>query len=221
MFNSSVREKANSYSQYGEDSIINLMEYLYGFKKMTYMDIGAHHPFKLNNTQLLYESGHKGINIEPDPVQYKLFVRHRKNDINLNIGIHSEPGSLTFYQFDRPEFNTFSLKAANEVERKGMKKIKEMLVVVDTYNNVVAKQLNGIPPDLISLDAEGVDEIIIESINFQQFAPKIICVETYAYGVGIKNNDLIKNIIQKGYRIHADTFVNTLFIKEDIKLVNE
>jgi FkbM family methyltransferase len=216
----SIKNQSNSYSQYGEDRIIDLMKHLYGIHKITYMDIGAHHPFKLNNTQLLYESGQTGVNIEPDPIQYKFFTKHRKNDINLNIGIHEKPGELVFYQFVSPEFNTFSPSAAGEIERKGIKKINEIPVQVDTYNNIVKKYLNDMPPDMISLDAEGIDEVVIRSIDYTKYAPKIICVETYAYGVGKKNYELIDEITQRGYKIHADTFVNTIFIKSDIKLLN-
>lgn len=221
MFNYFIRKKANSYSQYGEDCIIDLLTNLYGLRNITYMDIGAHHPYKLNNTQLLYENGQRGINIEPDPIQYKLFQKYRKKDININIGLHAEEGELIFYQFNMPEFNTFSQQAAQEIERKGIKKLGEILIKVDTYNNIVKSLLDGIPPDLISLDAEGVDEIIINSIDYSKYAPKIICVETYAYGVGVKNYGLIKDLINKGYKVHADTFVNTIFVRDNIKMVNE
>lgn len=209
------RNKNISYSQYGEDNIISLMQDLYNIRNINYIDIGAHHPFNLNNTQLLYEKGMTGINIEPDPIQFKLFKKERAKDINLNIGLHYEQGSMTFYQFNRPEFNTFSKDAADEIERKGIKKINEILVKVDTYNNIVEKYCQKSYPNLISLDAEGLDETIIKSINFTKYAPKIICVETYAYGVGEKNKNLINYILGKGYEIHADTFVNTIFIRVD------
>lgn len=212
----SKRNKIISYSQYGEDNILSLMQDLYSIRDITYIDIGAHHPFNLNNTQLLYEKGMTGINIEPDPIQFKLFKKKRAKDINLNIGLHYEEGFMTFYQFNRPEFNTFSKNAADDIERKGIKKINEILVKVDTYNNIVEKYCQNFFPNLISLDAEGLDETIIRSIDFTKYAPKIICVETYAYGVGEKNKNLINYIIGKGYEIHADTFVNTIFIKSDI-----
>ncbi len=218
-FGNSIKQRANSYSQYGEDSIISLMKDLYGLKKLSYMDIGAHHPFKLNNTQVLYENGERGVNIEPDPIQYNLFKKYRKHDINLNMGVHEKPGILTFYQFDHPEFNTFSAQAAAEISRKGIKKVAELTVPVDTFNNIVEKHLGGVAPDFVSLDAEGVDEVIIASIDYNRFAPKIICVETYAYGVGVRNQLLIEEIIKKGYRVHADTFVNTLFIHDQFTLI--
>jgi FkbM family methyltransferase len=205
-----------SFSQYGEDSIIKLMLELYGLENVTFMDIGAHHPFYLNNTALLYYSGIRGVNIEPDPELFKNFNKCRIEDINLNIGIHNKKGLLTYYQFVRPEFNTFSLESAKNIEKTGIRKINEINVNVETYNNIVTEKLYGIPPDILFIDAEGFDELILESIDFDILSPKILCVETYAYGIGLKNKKLIDFIISKNYKIHADTFVNTIFIKSEL-----
>lgn len=209
-------KKDKSFSQYGEDNIILLMLNLYKIEKANFMDIGAHHPYKYSNTALLYENGIHGINVEPDPILFKEFLVKRKKDINLNIGIHKQKGESILYQFSKPEFNTFSLETVNSIESKGIKKIGEKKIKINTFNNIVNEYLNGNSPDIIFLDAEGLDEIIIKSIDFEKYAPKIICIETFAYGVGTKNYEIIDYIKSKGYLIHADTFVNTLFIQKKL-----
>lgn len=214
-----ITEKHNiSYSQYGEDKIILLMLDIYKIKNANFIDIGAHHPYKYSNTALLYAKGLSGVNVEPDPILFKKFLKVRNRDINLNIGLHGKKGESILYQFDKPEFNTFSLEAADSVEKKGINRISETKIEINTFNNIVQQYLNGTSPDIIFLDAEGLDEIIIKSIDFDNFSPKIICIETYAYGVGKKNYEIIDFIKNKGYSIHADTFVNTIFIQT--KLVN-
>ena len=165
----------------------------------------------------MYRYGITGTNIEPDPLLFKEFVKERKNDLNLNIGIHKDEAEVTFYQFERAEFNTFSKSAADQIEKNGIEKTGEIKVKVDTYNNVVEKYLASVAPDILFCDAEGLDEIIINSINYKMFSPKIICIETYAYGIGIKNQNIIDFLISKNYSIHADTFVNTIFIKQNTK----
>lgn len=204
-----------SYGQFGEDSIIILMLNLYKIKNANFIDIGAHHPYKYSNTALLYANGINGINIEPDPELFKEFAKYRKKDVNLNIGVHEEVGESVLYQFEKPEFNTFSKETANSIVENEIKKVGETKIRINTFNAIVNKYLNGKAPDIIFLDAEGLDEIIIKSINFKKYAPKIICVETYAYGVGIKNYKIIEFVKSKGYTIHADTFVNTIFIKNE------
>jgi len=205
-----------SYSQYGEDNIILAMLGLYKIKNPNYIDIGAHHPFKYSNTALLYWRGIVGINIEPDPILFKRFIKYRKKDINLNIGISDERGESILYQLERPEFNTFSVSAANTVEEKGIRRVGETKINVDTYNSIVERYLNGKAPDILFLDAEGFDEVILGSIDFKKYCPKIICIETYAYGVGKKNNSMINFLLNKEYSIHADTFVNTIFINKNL-----
>ena len=89
----------------------------------------------------------------------------------------------------------------------------EIQVKVDTYNNIIDKYLAGIAPDILFCDAEGLDETIIYSINYKIFSPKIICIETYAYGIGSKNENIIHFLRSKKFSLHADTFVNSIFIK--------
>jgi hypothetical protein len=75
--------KKTSYSQSGEDVIVKFIFDCIGISKPTYLDVGAHHPYYISNTALFYESGSIGINIEPDPLLFKEFLNHRKNDIKL------------------------------------------------------------------------------------------------------------------------------------------
>jgi FkbM family methyltransferase len=203
---------SKSFSQYGEDKIVYEMLGIYNLRLSTYMDIGANHPFLLNNTALFYGMGYSGINIEPDPLLYSRFIKERKRDINLNVGVHKKKGKLKYYQFERSEFNTFSEDSARKTELCGIKKINEVEVPVDTYNSIVEEYLNSKPPEILFLDAEGLDEEIIKSIDFSRYAPIILCVETFAFGGGLKNYKLIDFLLNNNYKIHADTYVNTIFI---------
>ncbi|NJK83675.1 MAG: hypothetical protein HC912_07525 [Saprospiraceae bacterium] len=52
------KEKAKAkqtFSQSGEDLIIAMWFNIIDIKNPTYLDIGAYHPFFINNTALLYE----------------------------------------------------------------------------------------------------------------------------------------------------------------------
>ena len=51
----------------------------------TYIDIGAYHPYYLSNTAHFYQAGCRGINIEPNPLLFRAFGKHRPHDINLTI----------------------------------------------------------------------------------------------------------------------------------------
>src|SRR5689334_18987985 len=57
----------HSYSQCGEDIIIDHVFRLRGIPSPSYIDIGANHPYFINNTAMFYERGCRGINIEANP----------------------------------------------------------------------------------------------------------------------------------------------------------
>ena len=63
-----------SFSQNGEDLLIQAALAMLGIKNpksMSYLDIGANHPFSLSNTYKFYREGGSGILVEPDPILYK------------------------------------------------------------------------------------------------------------------------------------------------------
>lgn len=97
-----------SFSQSGEDLIVKFIIDNLGINKPTYIDIGAHHPYFISNTALFYKNGCRGINIEPDPPLFKVFLKYRKEDVNLNIGISDCNSESDFYIISASTLNTFS-----------------------------------------------------------------------------------------------------------------
>ncbi len=74
-------------------------------------------------------------------------------------------------------------------------------------------------PDFLSLDAEGIDEIVLQSIDYKDNFPKVICVETISFstvGRGKKNKKIISFLEEKGYLLYADTNINSIFVKKDL-----
>lgn len=207
-----------SYSQSGEDLIVEFIFNQLGINKPSYLDVGAHDPFYLSNTAIFYKKGCRGINIEPDFELYNNFTSIRTEDLNLNIGIGDSSDELDFFIMNVPTLNTFSAEQVELYKNEGnyfTKNIKK--VKIETINKILTKYNKGIFPDFLSLDAEGVDEIVIKSIDFSN-KPIVICVETLSFsssGNGIKNNDLINFIKQRGYILYADTYINSIFVSEN------
>lgn len=210
-----------SFSQCGEDIIINHIFQQLNIEKPSYIDIGAHHPYYLNNTAFFYLKGSTGINIEPDPTLFAEFEKSRVKDINLNVGIGIKNSECDFYIMSEPTLNTFVKAEAEKANIENplytikdvkLLEIKTLQYVLDTYNNAQF-------PDFLSLDVEGLDEVIISNINFEIYKPKVICVETISFsnnGNGIKNTKIIELLESKGYMVYADTNINTIFV--DAKL---
>ncbi|MEI7488092.1 MAG: FkbM family methyltransferase, partial [Chryseobacterium sp.] len=81
-----------------------------------------------------------------------------------------------------------------------------------------AEHSDGVFPDFLSLDVEGVDMEILESVDFEKNAPIVICVETVSFSDssnGVKDFKIADFLGQKGYMVYADTFINTIFVKKE------
>lgn len=223
-FNKILKEKDNyaqtSFSQSGEDLIVKFIFNNLGIKNPTYLDIGAHHPFYLSNTALFYMNGSTGINVEPDPDLFKAFLTHRKKDININIGIGDQKGVSDFYIISSPTLNTFSKEDAENYTKEGNYNITSVKKIpINSVTNIINEKNNGEFPQFLNVDAEGVDELIIKSINYTHNYPLVICIETISFstsGKGVKNTSLINFISNNGYIVYADTNINTIFVREDI-----
>jgi len=213
----SLRSYKKSYSQNGEDLIMNFICNVLDLQKPNYIDIGAHHPRKINNTLLFYTRGSRGINIEPNPSLFKKFLSLRKRDLNLNIGIaDSTMESLPFYIFKDSTLSTFSKEEAEHIsDIKNTAPIEIKSVSVMSINSLIQKYNNGLAPDILSIDTEGLDYIILKSLDLKKYRPKIICVETISYDEksgGQKDIELIDFLKQENYLVVADTYINTIFV---------
>ncbi len=207
-----------SYSQCGEDNIVGYIFNLRGINNPTYLDIGANHPYYLNNTASFYEKGIRGINVEANAELIKEFARLRSDDINLNFGISDKHENLDFYIMEDNTLSTFSKDEYEFMVISG-KVLKEIKTVeVHTLDFILNKYSAGVFPDFLSIDAEGLDFAILKSIRFEKSSPKVICVEAAEYspiGVGIRKSELIDFLISKGYFEYATTNLNAIMVKRD------
>ncbi len=207
-----------SYSQCGEDLIIEYVFKLRGIYFPQYLDIGAHHPKFLNNTELFYQKGCKGINIEANPLLHNAFEIYRPKDINLNIGISDIEEELDFYIMLDNTLSTFSKEEYHQLIANGKRLDRVYKIKLTTITSILNHYCNGIFPDFLSIDVEGLDFKILKSIDFEKSSPKVICVEASEYspeGSGARRKELIKFLGDKGYYEYANTNLNAIMVKKD------
>lgn len=211
--------KKNSYSQSGEDLIIQFIFESKGIKLPSYLDIGANHPFNLNNTAIFYQKGARGINVEPAKREFQMFEPHRPEDTNLNVGIGPEAGMLKYFEMENSRLNTFSEEEVKTyVEKEGLTVLRQSEVQVLTIQQVLEQYCNGVFPDFMSVDTEGLDFEIVKSIDFEANYPKVVCLETLTFsasGKGEKRYNLIEYMKSQGYWLYGDTYINSIFVKNE------
>ena len=207
-----------SYSQRCEDCITQGMFYCLGIDKPSYIDIGANSPYFLSNTAIFHEHGSRGINIEPNPILFKDIALARKNDTNLMIGIGTSEGELPFYEMSADTLSTFSEEEAKKLcDKNGYRIIKVIPVKVKTLKSIVDEYCGGVFPDFMSLDTEGLDEMILSTLKDCPSLPKIICTETWEYGLKENHIHEVCAILEPlGYMLFLDNNLNSIFVLKDL-----
>jgi FkbM family methyltransferase len=211
-----------SWSQCGEDLILRHLFDMLEIARPRYIDIGAHHPWYFNNTYLFYRQGCSGVNIEPDPALHATLRRGRPRDVNLNVGIGPAEGELDFHVMSVRTLNTFSAAEAKRyVEQHGISIVETRRIPVRTFAQAVDAHF-GAAPDLVSLDVEGMDYEVLRSIDFSRYRPHVFCVETISYATGrergVKSGDIAGLMTANGYRLYADTYINSIYVAEAVWL---
>lgn len=207
-----------SYSQSGEDRIIKFILDALGVKNPSYLDIGAHHPVRINNTFLFYQDGCHGVCVEPNPRLFASLQHVRPKDVCLNVGvggIRSE--AVPFYEMSSDTLSTFSeTEAKRYVEEHGQRIVRVADVLVVTPAEILNRYFQG-SPDFISLDVEGLELQILQAFDLTGARPIVFCVETITYatdGTGRKLTEVIEYLTGAGYMVYADTHINTIFVDQ-------
>ena len=211
--------RKNTYSQCGEDIIIDFALSQMNINNPYYIDIGAHHPYYLSNTAYFYEKGCTGICIEPDPSLFEEIKKYRKKDICLNIGVGiNNMTESDFYIINPSTLNTFSKEEAIKYDKSKNHSIEKVIKMPLMKINEIINKYAKLKPNLMSIDIEGLDLQVLKTIDFNTFMPEVICVETLTYTEDTSERKIIEIIDfmrSKNYFVYADTYINTIFIEKN------
>lgn len=211
-----------TYSQCGEDIIISSIFESKNIKNISYIDIGANHPYYISNTAKFYTSSNAKtcILIEPNARLANELKRARPNDTVLNIGIspYDKREILKFYVMNADVLSTFSEKEVEAYIKMGYWLVETLEIPCRGINEVLDEYYQKSELNLLSIDVEGLDYDIIASINFNSVRPNVICVETVNYREPefVKRDDrIIDFLTSKNYHVYAQNFLNTIFVDKN------
>ena len=139
-----------SFAQSGEDLIANFIFHYLQIPKITYMDVGAHDPVKINNTYFFYRRGSRGVLVEPNVEMCKLLRAVRPADTTLEAGIGvTAEREADYYVMTESAWNTFSKEEAEHMTRAtggGIKIERVIKMPLLEINDVMKKHFGGAPP---------------------------------------------------------------------------
>lgn len=168
------------YSQYGQDKFL----YESFFKEQTngfYLDIGAHDGITLSNTYLFEKLGWDGVCVEPLPDVFKKLELNRKCKLH-NCVVSNKTGTENFLVLEgytemlsgilENYDPNHLIRIENELNMMGGSK---KIIVTESITFDDLNLPNKI--DFISLDVEGSEIKILESIDFNKYEIHIMSIE--------------------------------------------
>tara|TARA_B110000259_G_C13987033_1_gene390887 strand:- start:612 stop:1298 length:687 start_codon:yes stop_codon:yes gene_type:complete len=197
--------KKSYYSDSGEDKFI-----MSQFKKKRgfYVDVGCHHPTRINNCHLLYLNNWRGINIDINKISIEMFKIARKEDINLHSAVSLKEKYVNFF-YDKPLSLYNSLIKSKDLKFHKIVKSQKLTTLINKtkYKN---KKI-----DFLSVDTEGKDLEVLKSLDFVIYKPKYICVEIWGEekikNFNLKKNSTYKFLIKKKYKLVFSNKENYIF----------
>ncbi len=207
----------NTFSQAGEDAIINNLLFQAGILQPTYLELGVCHPWEGNNTYKFYLRGATGVLVEADGSQISFIERSRPKDKVLNIGVtFTGEREAEFFIFDEKSVSTFSKEEAAIRQTSGNQLIKTVKVPLMSINQIIEENFQNCP-DILSIDIEGLDFEVLSQLDYKKYPIPIICAETCTYSLNhIKPKDRrIEELLSSyGYFLYADTYLNGIFVQD-------
>lgn len=198
-------------------------------KKISFIQVGANDGLRWDPIRrFIIRDKWKGVLIEPLRPVYKMLCRNysymNKNDLIIeNCAISKDEGVVKFWsysdEFLKPlsiENRLYYLRKSSldkgQVEKslpstdrnKGYIECYETISI--SLEKIIDRYFPDKVPDLIFIDAEGLDDQVVKSIDFNKCTPGIIIYENH--NLGDKNQIIESYLSQKGYllkRIGGDT----------------
>ena len=203
-----------SFAQFGEDVVLSVAAF--PRKKGFYVDVGAYHPWRSSNTYKLYLRGWFGLTVEPNPAMRDAFRRYRSRDIHVMEGIAETDGKLTYRQFRDSKLNTFSSELAAEYELRGARRAGEISVPCRPLQTIIDQYARNARIDLLSVDCEGYDLVVLQTLDFTRSRPTVILIEDFAafesLSVGKAKSDIERFLRDRGYAPVCQAVLSTLYV---------
>ena len=207
-------KNSKSFSQEGEDKF--LLEYFKDRLNGFYIDVGAFHPYRINNTYLLYKKGFRGINIDISATSIDFFDLARPDDVNLNVGASDKFEEKIFFSKKNLSFhNTLSKSLAeSHIQTEPFK--KKYSISCKTLDEIIEKtKFSNEIIDFLNIDAEGYDYQVLLGLNLKKYNPEVICIEISPLidkkNDNYKDTKIYEHLLKHGYKLSWKGFNSFIF----------
>ncbi|HEY3717555.1 MAG TPA: FkbM family methyltransferase [Jatrophihabitantaceae bacterium] len=197
-----------SYAQNAEDVVLDraFRDQAGGF----YVDVGANDPTHDSVTRHFYDQGWTGVNIEPQASYFEALQTARPKDVNLNVGIGAQPGTLDFYLVPGAKaMSTFSPDHAKLVQEMGYR-TERLTIEVRTLNDVFAEHVGERQVDFLKVDVEGFEDAVLDDFDWSRWRPRAVLVESPPEPAPWE-----KRMVEHGYARTLWDGINLFFVRDE------
>jgi FkbM family methyltransferase len=193
-----------SYSQSGEDVIVQELLPELSSSDFIYIEVGANQPTQISNTYLFYRKGFRGIVVEPNHEMSALLRRFRPKDIHLEIGCSGFSGIGKFKISESSVVSGFS---------ENIKSVSsgQFWVPILTVDEIWRDTGEGKKIFLLSIDTEGYDLQVLHGARETLKNTLCIIVETSENDI----DEIKKVLIDSGFKLIRKTDNNFIWLNEN------
>lgn len=168
-----------SYSQNGEDVV--LWRALHEVEHGRYIDVGANHPQIDSVSMAFYKHGWQGITVEPDPTFAQMQAAQRPRDRVVEAAITiKDRDSVTLHVVDGTGLSTLDGTLAEGHARTGYE-THDVEVETRTLDSILQEAgWNDQDIHFMSIDTEGSERDVLESIDLRLWHPWVLVIEATA-----------------------------------------
>lgn len=177
-----------------------------------YVDIGAGEPVQCSNTWAFYQRGWRGLLVEPLFWFWPALLHQRPGDLLYDSAVRNYTGFAAL----RVQGTVSSVLPSWNISEQA-----DLLVPCETAAEVL-ERFPAIRRDcrFCSIDVEGVEREVLETIDWGTFRPEVFCVEYRTYHPETPGKDVSgqwAGILEgHGYKEVFRTTLNTIFQREDL-----
>jgi FkbM family methyltransferase len=181
-----------------------------------YIDVGAGDPEELSVTRVFYESGWRGVNIEPNSERFARLSMVRKHDINLSVGLSDTIGERSFFLIKGNNDLATLREDIAELHRQAGWQVEKTQTRTTTLADVCQQYANGSDIHFLKIDVEGAEEAVLMGGDFTHFRPWVVLVEATLPNSTVEAfTDWEPILLRSDYRFAWFDGLNRFYIAEE------
>jgi len=201
-----------SYAQNFED--VMLRRALNDIERGFYIDLGAFHPEVDNVTRWFYGQGWSGVNVEPNPVFFKLLEEQRPHDVNLPYAVADAPGTVRLHLLDGLSTIVEEISRRHRPEQGEGDAVYEVEAV--TLDHIFDRWAGGRTVDFLKVDVEGAEAAVLNACAFRDCRPRILLIEATEPNSARSSAEAWKpQLLSKGYVFAYFDGLNQFYVREE------